>query len=90
MQNYIMHKALWDNVIEAVPEEGAVRKKNMKALTKMNINLDSKLFNHIRGVTQAADAWNYNFLKETSRFYKYILLLTNFSKMFLVCILRHE
>lgn len=58
MQNYLMHEELWEKIIEDVPREGPDQKRNMKALTKINMSLDPKLFNRVRGLTQAAEIWN--------------------------------
>lgn len=57
MENYLQHEELWDEIIENVPSNLNV-KKNMKALTKINMSLDAKLFNHVRGIKQAFEAWN--------------------------------
>lgn len=58
MQNYLQHEELWDEIIVDIPARGLDSKRNTKALTKINMCLDPKLFNHVRGITKAADAWN--------------------------------
>lgn len=57
MENYLQHEELWDAVIENIPATGSDVKKNMKALTKINMSLDPKLFNHVRGIKLANEAW---------------------------------